>query len=1368
MANPQPQTTNTPFDFKTKRLVGCAPALRPFQMGAGVMSRCKNYTATQNGLRSFGVAGEALSFSDSLSTAFTVYGTGGEAYCVVSGTEGTWFKALYQNGPSWTEIVNKDGNPVKLYGGVESVADACTYYFSAQEDSGNYALEAKTKGTVTARTLGLRAPEPPIYKKNDPGFNIGPFYRPALSFAQEADGVALLESGAARPENDDPLEAVNFNGFSGTRWYEFILHGAYDADENWVAEEGAATNLRFWRSAELYSVSLKSGKYSTDYSTQVGTADQLYLLADVPFSDFEQNGQMEYEFAAWQQIDETETYRTYKLWVKTDSPEIDNLGDAVGIDQINLSPIPPSSFGAYVKDRLFVLDNANPTYVAYSAQQGTAYREQMNALQRIEVPGAGNVVCFGPINDDLAILTEDECYVVPGSDPANGCQFLAKHGSMGKALFSAGRGVFVRTEDGAFQILAEASLSFVESYNGVDFSNHMGTVLSENDRTTVAYSHPDLQLAFAEGMLFISRATAREKNRNFVLNYDEGMGWTELDIQGTDLKKPFDMDGRIAWLGSSEEGSALFTSARAAQTEFAIPLADENGFVRADSCDLLAALDNTAGSPSLIVHAHTDYGRWGDGSIESSNAVKDSLSRWYRFVLPRNADKMRPCGHWMEIVFESQQPQQADIFTVGVRGLVLNPWMHPGWDPRPKDTASLTFVVNSVSGLAGHSGAVEARLSGDGYEEKEYFGSNETPKRLRFSLRRGLQYKLSFFFYGTESETEQNIAIQKDTLLSPVDVVFPLVLLTAPVGSVTGLAGQKGAITATLAGNGSSVQKTFESADVPKQLEFTIVKNTDYVLSFAFGDLAATDSVDVNVDADTVLDPITPDFGLALLTATVETVTGLAGQTGAVTARMVNMTTPGDVKTEEFYTDNVPTTIEFTLTKGAAYELSFAFGVDLAETTETINISADMAISLDVAFSDFLLTAPINSVQNGNGSTVYAVMKNTVDETEEEQSFEETDVPKDLTFTLSKNVPYTLGFLQEGEVAETARDITISEDTTLPAIDVVFEYPEPEPADWLIFTVDGNSATTGTLTKGEKADNLDIYVDGTLVQTWPLGIGTSQPFTIPAGSHILEIKPNSGVYTGGWCDTLRFAASGGHKSRVVSVNSYPLLGFRKSATVDGVTQEYYNLKNAFAGFSKLEKIVDLSFSDSIDLVGPMQGMFSNCTKLKKAPKLIFSENSKAKRVDSSAFYQFLLNCSSLTSVPDFYIPNVTSLGTNSFCEALYRCSSLAEAPVVHLPKVEELGGQVFQSFCSYCSKMTVPPKIILAQTVNFTGSGNFQQFAMQCTALPSDYSYRFLPNAIKNATSTQLGSAAWRYTMYEDTPGKRPLFMDGTECTLGF
>jgi hypothetical protein len=1047
MANPQPQQTNTPFDFKIGRLIGAAPALQPFQMGDGVLSRCKNYLATADGLKSFGVTAED-SPAESPVVAFTVYGASGEAYCVVAGAYSTWFRGLYSGASTtWTEVKKRDGSSLVIQGnGVASVADTCTYFFSV---GGNYVFEAKTVGAVTVRSLGLSAPDTPTRIQISGAANKIWGYRMGLSYAEINGGALLLDSGVSRANADSERNDRN-TPHPGIR---VTIEGSWDSDtEEFTPSVPGALNanmVRVWSSEELYSVIIGSTGAVTK-TEGIGSIDQLYLIAEIQLDSLPKQVGITYEYELVTIImsgQETSS-ATFDFLMTTDAPGTDNLGDAVGIEQIGLSPIPPSSFGAFVKERIFVKDNENPTYVIYSSQQGTAYREQMNALQRINVSGTANVVCFGPINDDLAIFTEDECYIVSSSDPANGCQFLAKHGAMGNALFSAGRGVFIRNEDGQFRILSESSLSFHEIFGGVAFCEHMGTVLSENDRTTVIEGHPNLVMAFAQGSLFVSRISARDRNKNFILNFDEECGWTELDIENADLTIPFAMDGKIAWLGTQDSVDSIFTGSRVASSEFALPLANENGFVRTDSCDLLAALDGSVPNPSPIAYAVTDYGRWGEEVAESSNPVNDSEPRWYRFVLPRDVDKQRPCGRWMEIVFSTQQPQQTDIFDVGMRGLVLNPWMHPEWDPLPKDTAFLTFGVASVDGLPeGYAGTIDVVISGDGYEEQRSFTIDNLPPKLRFVLRKNVHYVLKFVA-GDMVTNPTDIVIARDTLLDPIAVLFPYSILTAPVASIAGLAGQTGTVTATLSGNNETVQKTFETSDVPTSLRFTLRNNTGYTLAFTFDGLAGY-TTDVSIFSDATLEPIVLDFGLALLTAHISGVVGMAGATKPVVAVLQG---GGEVSQQTFMSDATPVDLNFITTKNVSYTLSFESGVDYADTTWTGTLTEDTTITLEVDFMVYLLTIPIASIENGDGSTVYADMENLNTGTKGTVSFAQSSIPLNITFTLSKNEPYELTFRQGENMADNSDVFAFDEDTTLDPIAVAFtEQKRAVPVDFVAY-----------------------------------------------------------------------------------------------------------------------------------------------------------------------------------------------------------------------------------------------------------------------------------------------------------------------------
>jgi hypothetical protein len=657
-------------------------------MSNGVMPICENYLATQNGLESFGLVPWLLPFKLSNPIGFTVYNKQGTAFTVICGEDGAWFKNESLGG--WIQITNSDGsNFAGTQGTSYSSSDNGVYVFS--KTSGNMFFEASNSpnAIVTVRPVGVI----PI----DPGRMWDGWHGAAADSTEyfyaaygielgktDANGNLVLASGVRRHGTYKGL-MLKFDPNAKNTYIGIGWDGTIDTETGFfVPETTNANTVRFYVSAACYRYHIDTKETEED----IGTPDQLYLVGEIPVSDLDGNDHT-YPWGSLTCAEFEEPTSSFDVTFNFEYPETDNLGDAVGIEQINLSTIPASNTGSLINGRIFVLDESNPIYLAYSAQQGTAYREQFNALQRLEIPGNGVITSFGKLSDDLIVFTENESYIVYSADPANGAQFFTKIGSMGRAYFEPGRGVFFRSDDGQFRIINESTKSVIESYSDIEFSRQMGTILAQNDSSTSYYGHPNLEMCFAENCLFIIRRTARGKEVCYILNYDEGLGWTQV-ITDFLLNRIFLMGNQAAFLatqsGTGDQYLLTIDGNASTKTRFSASLSNDNGYIELSDADVFAEISDSGDSPSLAISVLSEGKAWSqDPKNESVNPVSDASPRFYRFIPKRSAWNARPCGRYLVLIFESQEEQKNQIHELITRGFGFNPIYHPEWTPWPQE-----------------------------------------------------------------------------------------------------------------------------------------------------------------------------------------------------------------------------------------------------------------------------------------------------------------------------------------------------------------------------------------------------------------------------------------------------------------------------------------------------------------------------------------------------------------------------------------------------------------------------------------------------------------------------------------------------------
>lgn len=242
--------------------------------------------------------------------------------------------------------------------------------------------------------------------------------------------------------------------------------------------------------------------------------------------------------------------------------------------------------------------------------------------------------------------------------------------------------------------------------------------------------------------------------------------------------------------------------------------------------------------------------------------------------------------------------------------------------------------------------------------------------------------------------------------------------------------------------------------------------------------------------------------------------------------------------------------------------------------------------------------------------------------------------------------------------------------------------------------------------------------------------------TIPANGRLyIKTKTYPGISTGHSFSNLGNCNLGGN---ILSLRRPDFIGVMDD------NERFYG-----GGFSSNRGIVDASNlgmpRGNIGGAAWGQGMFQNCTALKKAPEL------PARTVGQQAYERMFSGCASLQEAPA--LP-ATSLSSSCYNEMFNNCSSLLKAPALPATSVPSqayrkmfancsllneapalpatsLGGYSYTEMFGGCTSLVVGPSIAKGQIIEY--DTNFQQFLDGCSSIRSIAELR-----LSNLTGTEI------------------------------
>jgi hypothetical protein len=455
-----------------------------------------------------------------------------------------------------------------------------------------------------------------------------------------------------------------------------------------------------------------------------------------------------------------------------------------------------------------------------------------------------------------------------------------------------------------------------------------------------------------------------------------------------------------------------------------------------------------------------------------------------------------------------------------------------------------------------------------------------------------------------------------------------------------------------------------------------------------------------------------------------------------------------------------------------------------------------------------VLTVNIDSVTGVTG-TVRAILRKASTGISSERSFLASAVPTSVAFTVESGVDYELTFAATNKTSSFLANFNLSSDQTTNAAPEFTDMP----GHILQLTNPNSSAETVIirLTSSINGNNreADVILNDSKIGTY-FGDTRTEDFTatLSPGDNILKIVPTG--YDNGWCYGLTF----GDVPYLTKVIKLDMMGYARVVSTSGDPQydiretwwyteegSTYYVRGTFEGCDKLVEVADIVIPENTVYYsgggstprGSLMQMFKDCVSLVQTPNFVFPDTAIS--VGPYLFALMFSGCTSLTQPQDFTAPKSKSYGRDLFGSMFAGCTGITKAPQLIIPDNTgiTLGNYAYIMCFDNCSSLTTPAPIILPAGITL-GTETFNGMYGNCSALetlpvitiPSatygqstfvgmfindsllkDVTTRAIPVSAKNET-TNFGGSVWYRTGYRNTAGNRPLFEDGTECTLGF
>jgi hypothetical protein len=229
----------------------------------------------------------------------------------------------------------------------------------------------------------------------------------------------------------------------------------------------------------------------------------------------------------------------------------------IGIDRIELLPIPAATTGCFCANRIFfsgvqdaALDDASKSNIWYSNYAGTKYAFQYNPLNFVDAGRDGqNMIKLITFEKDVIGLKESSTGRIPSGNVDIPYQTLDDRiGIKNKsfATFVPTVGLVAITSDfGDFRIF-DYSLRWTSTLNGMDIS----TPVRSSTSSYASSAGNTVTFAYINGKLILSSMSS---SAMLVLHAKEGRGWTTYEYRNADTARVFSFAGgtRVAMVSVS-------------------------------------------------------------------------------------------------------------------------------------------------------------------------------------------------------------------------------------------------------------------------------------------------------------------------------------------------------------------------------------------------------------------------------------------------------------------------------------------------------------------------------------------------------------------------------------------------------------------------------------------------------------------------------------------------------------------------------------------------------------------------------------------------------------------------------------------------
>lgn len=389
------------------------------------------------------------------------------------------------------------------------------------QSTGNYVVEwFSGSSTFKARAMGMAYPS--ISTLTSAAGSITGRYIYALEKVYQVAGVDILVSSPNRKVNSS-FYLADTQTQENKKYYLEVLASSI-TDTLW-------THIRLWRSKNL-------NPDNTDPLNPIdaqGLESELYEVALITRAELAHVGYAAVATGGALPIGNANVTAGLDggLPVITDNNTDEALFNMIGLERIELIPLPAASCGCFHEGRIFV-DGGATDDIRYSNQEGTKYSELCDPLNIIPTGRDGTLIKrLIPFERDLLVLKENKTGRVLGGDVNQAFEVLDHRigiSYLKNAEYLPGIGVCAVTADTKDFKIFTLGLTWTTTINGKEISRDIHNDIASASLANTAFKYCNGKIWF-----YVGTSTAQF----FILHLQSGRGWTRYYFQTAGTETTF-------------------------------------------------------------------------------------------------------------------------------------------------------------------------------------------------------------------------------------------------------------------------------------------------------------------------------------------------------------------------------------------------------------------------------------------------------------------------------------------------------------------------------------------------------------------------------------------------------------------------------------------------------------------------------------------------------------------------------------------------------------------------------------------------------------------------------------------------------------